>query len=108
MASTLKINNIEPASGTGITLNPTTTVINGTTLTVNATTTTLPTGKKLVGTDAQSIVAPDMVGGSVHPPWMTLCCSTSKTSSSNSTPVPTPHQFLHTPVPHSLQFHFHS
>ena len=61
MASTLKINNIEPASGTGITLNPTTTVINGTTLTVNATTTTLPTGKKLVVTDSGGVVAPDMV-----------------------------------------------
>ena len=47
MASTLKINNLDTASGS--------------TLTVNATTTSFPTGKKLIVTDSAGLIAPDMV-----------------------------------------------
>ena len=59
MASTLKINNLDTASGTTI---------------------TIPTGKQIVGTDTNSIKAPDMIVQVIHHTH-----ATTVTSASNGT-----------------------
>ena len=56
MASTLKINNLDTASGTTI---------------------TIPTGKQLIGTDTNSIKAPDMIVQVKHHNYGTSTTSTS-------------------------------